>query len=147
MTDRNTLLPCPFCGGDADTYHNNTVLLTGCNTCGTSWMLTKAWNTRTQRTKPAENVSSDDYRIPDDKQLIKSLKFDLEQKRREQNSYNRRCQTELIKRDKRIEELEGALEDMLDLRDAQMRGECLPDRPEVLVVKNARQALAADGGE
>jgi len=39
-------------------------------------------------------------------------------------------------------ELLEALQNMLDLRDAIMRGECLPDRPEIDIVSNARAAIA-----
>jgi hypothetical protein len=35
-----------------------------------------------------------------------------------------------------------ALKNMLDLRDAVMRSECLPDRPEVEVIRSARAAIA-----
>jgi hypothetical protein len=40
------------------------------------------------------------------------------------------------------DDLVEALQNMLDLRDAVMRSECLPDRPEVDIIRAARAALS-----
>lgn len=76
MSDETTLLPCPFCGGEADEYEGDYGNGIYCMMCGamigepihfeyrmkartSRARAIAAWNTRTERT--CANVNEDDY--------------------------------------------------------------------------------------
>ena len=49
MTDSNAILPCPFCGGEAEAVHEiNGTYTVECIKCGAMTDSIEAWNTRTE---------------------------------------------------------------------------------------------------
>jgi len=55
MTDENTLLPCPFCGGEAKFCDGCTSNLS-CKGCGISCSTPERWNTRTDTAAQVEKL-------------------------------------------------------------------------------------------
>lgn len=62
MTDKITLLPCPFCGGDAYMTNANMMYSVRCSECGAEgarygldFKATKAWNARVEESWRAES--------------------------------------------------------------------------------------------